>query len=215
VSSSLRRGALAAVTVAFAILPLAACGAGFNAETGLVQPPNASVTVDDIEIQGVNVVLSEEGTAAVSGRIFNRGQEDQTLLAITVAASEEDLELIPAEGEDAVVVPAGGSVGLGGEGNPAAFLSDAAAAGIVAGNAQALVFDLSETGPAELRATVVVAGTDDDAFAYYEPWAPTPPAEPEADPGAEVEVEPDVEVEVETGVDPDAVARSPGPRGGN
>lgn len=177
--SSLRRGALAAATVAFAIVPLAACGAGFDAETNLVTPPNASVEVEDIKIQGVNVIVSEEGQAAVSGRIFNGGGEDQTLLAVVVGDSREEAELIPAEGESRVVIPAGGSIALGGEGNPAAYIADAEAAGIALGNAQAIVFDLSETGPAELNATVVPAGGDDGAFAYYEQWGPTAPPEAE------------------------------------
>lgn len=189
-----------AATVAFTIVPLAACGAGFDAETDLVKPQNASVQVEDISIQSANVVVSEEGQAAVSARIFNEGGQDQTLVSITVPSSGEELELIPAEGENSLVIPAGGSIGLGGEGNPAAFAADAAAAGIAPGNAQALVFDLSESGPAELRATVVPVGSGDDAFAYYKPWGPTPAPEPEA--GTETEVEVEVDSEPGDGAEP-------------
>ncbi|MDT0343337.1 DUF461 domain-containing protein [Streptomyces litchfieldiae] len=202
-SSSLRRGVTAAF-FALSIAALAACGAGHDAETGEIRPDNAAAQVDDIKVQNVNVILADdgEGPGAVSARLFNESAEDQVLEAVRVADSGTAFELTPAEGESRVVVPAHGSVALGGEGNATARLEDPAAADVALGNAQKLVFLLSETGEISLSARVVA---DSDAFGHYEGWGATPtpeaPAEPEppaddeagadpsgeADPGAETE----------------------------
>ncbi|NJP65991.1 DUF461 domain-containing protein [Streptomyces spiramenti] len=181
-SSSLRRGGLAATAV-FTLIPLtAACGAGLNAETNLVQPPNASRQIDDVKIESINVVLSEDGPAAVTGRIFNDSTEPLTLLSITLPDSGEEFELVPVEGESTLEIPAKGSIGLGGEGNAGAFVTDAEGAGVLLGNAQALVFDIQEVGTAELRATVVPMVGVDGAFAHYELWGPDGIAGTEDDP---------------------------------
>ncbi|MEU3558403.1 DUF461 domain-containing protein, partial [Streptomyces fragilis] len=55
-SSSLRRGALAAAAIAFSIASLAACGAGNNAETLQIKPDLADITVGDIKVQNVAVL---------------------------------------------------------------------------------------------------------------------------------------------------------------
>ncbi|SFC24792.1 hypothetical protein [Streptomyces aidingensis] len=179
-SRSLRRGALAA-TLALSIAPLAACGAGYDSGTDSVRPDNAYARTDGIEVQNVNVVIGEaaDGPASVTARIFNDSGADQTLEAILLGTEGGQFELLPPEGESAITVPAGGSVMLGGEGNPAAYVPDASAAGIAAGNAQNLVFLMSESGEAELFARVVPAT---GPFAYYADWGPTePPAEETAE----------------------------------
>ncbi|GAA1896558.1 lipoprotein [Streptomyces sodiiphilus] len=175
-SRSLRRGALAAAIV-LSIAPLtAACGAGFDAQTGGVNPRNATVRVDDIQIQNVNIVMSEEsdGPASVSARLFNDGSEEQTLEAIVLADTGQEIQLVPAEGDSRIVLPPRGSVALGGEGNAAAVIEDAEAAGVALGNAQHLVFDLSESGRAELYARVVPA---DGHWQHYQEWGPSPSPE--------------------------------------
>ncbi|KAB8167027.1 DUF461 domain-containing protein [Streptomyces sp. 3MP-14] len=174
-SSSLRRG-VAAAFFAFPLFALTACAAGHDAETNNVRPDNASAQVDEIKVQSVNVILPEgEDRAGLSARLINNGTEDQTLRAVALADSGQQLELLPAEGETSVTVPAGGSVALGGEGNATAVLTDPEGAEVRLGNAQRLVFVLSETGEVSLSARVVPAS---GAFAYYEAWAP-PPAEEE------------------------------------
>ncbi|GAA3848417.1 DUF461 domain-containing protein [Streptomyces sedi] len=183
-SSSLRRG-VAAAFFAFPLFAATACGAGVDAETNNVRPDNASAHVDDIKVQSVNVILPEgEDRAGLSARLINNGTEDQTLEAVGLGDSGQRLELTPAEGETSVTVPAGGSVALGGEGNATAVVVDTEAAEVRLGNAQQLVFLLSETGEIDLSARVVPAS---GAFVYYEAWAP-PPAEEvpvEEEPGAE------------------------------
>ncbi|GAA2387102.1 lipoprotein [Streptomyces glaucosporus] len=195
-SSSLRRGALAASALALSIAALTACGAGPNAQSLNIQPDNASVTVEDIKVQNVNIITSEDesGPASVSARLFNQGTEDERLESIKISGRE--VELSPAEGDD-LTVPAGGSLILGGENNASALIPDPAAADIHNGEAQEIVFELSSTGKVELRATVVPAT---DAWAEFGPsGAPQPTAEatepgPETSPGTS-EDSPEIEAE--------------------
>ncbi|MBB1244834.1 DUF461 domain-containing protein [Streptomyces durbertensis] len=169
-SSSLRRGVVAATVIALSTLSLGACGAGFNAQTNEVRPSSASVSVDNIKIQNIVVITPEEGEgpAAVTARIFNGGNEDETLRSITVEGAG-DIELTPAEGGE-LVVPAGGSLMLGGEGNASAVVSDPK--DIADGNEQRVTFELSETGKLSTYALVV------PATRQYADWGPTPQASP-------------------------------------
>lgn len=74
-SSSLRRGALAAAAIAFSIASLAACGAGHNAQTLEIKPDNAATSVGDIKVQNAVVItqpdLESTGPAVVSATLFN------------------------------------------------------------------------------------------------------------------------------------------------
>ncbi|PJE97447.1 hypothetical protein CUT44_12250 [Streptomyces carminius] len=158
-SSSLRRGALAATALALSIATLTACGAGPDAQSLTIRPDNASAAVEDLELQNVNIVTSqdgESGRAAVTARIFNGGTEDETLESVTIGGSDTAVELTPAEGGE-LTVPAGGSLALGGEDNATAIVEDVEQAGIRQGDAQSLVFEFESTGRVELRATVVPA----------------------------------------------------------
>ncbi|MGJ5826968.1 copper chaperone PCu(A)C [Streptomyces ossamyceticus] len=171
-SSSLRRGTLAAAALAFSIASLAACSAGSNAQTLQVKPDNAATTVGDIEIQNAIVVTQPDaaakGPAVVSATLFNNSTTDQTLDSVTVDGAGA-AEVTPVKGEGKggkVVVPAGGSVILGGEGNASAVLSDIGSS-VQNGNAQKVTFAFSETGDVSLRAFVVPAEH------YFEKWGPS------------------------------------------
>lgn len=181
-SSSLRRGALAAAAIAFSIASLAACGAGHNAQTLEIKPDNAETTVGDIQIQNAIVItqpdLESTGPAVVSATLFNNGRSDQKLESITVAGTGKSAELKPAEGEKGgnggLTVPAGGSLILGGEGNASAVLPSSREA-IQDGNAQEITFTFSKTGEVSLRAFVVPAER------YFSEWGPSDvPAAPGA-----------------------------------
>ncbi|MEZ3182222.1 copper chaperone PCu(A)C [Streptomyces pimonensis] len=183
-SSSLRRGALAAAAIAFSIASLSACAAGHNAQTLEVQPDNASTTVGDIKIQNAVVItrpdLESTGPAVVSATLFNEGRTDQTLESVTVPGTGKTAELTPAEG-GSLTVPAGGSLILGGEGNAAAVLSSSREA-VRDGNAQKVTFTLSRTGDVSLRAYVFPAEH------FFEEWGPTEAAaapDASAEPSAE------------------------------
>ncbi|WBB58458.1 hypothetical protein O7599_22810 [Streptomyces sp. WMMC500] len=184
-SSSIRRGTLAATALALSLAALTACGAGNNAETLKINPDNARVTAGDIRIQNAVVITPREaeGPAAVSARIFNSGARDQTLDRLTLADNGEELELSGENAQGGVVVPAGGSVMLGGEGNASAVLPDGHDAG--QGTTKKLSFEFSGEGEVRLSAFVVADEGE------YAPWAATEspsPVEtgtssPDAEPG--------------------------------
>ncbi|MEU3550282.1 copper chaperone PCu(A)C [Streptomyces longwoodensis] len=170
-SSSLRRGALAASALAFSIATLAACAAGNNAQTLEIKPDNAAVHVGDIKIQNATVITQPDrestGPAVVAATIFNGSDTDQTLDSVTVEGADKGAQLSPAKGQKGkLVVPAGGSLVLGGQDNASAVLSGSPEA-VQDGNAQKVTFTFSETGEVSLRAFVVPAKS------YFSGWGPT------------------------------------------
>lgn len=176
-SSSLRRGSLAAAAIAFSIAPLAACGAGNNAQTLEVKPDNAATSVGDIKIQNVLVITQPDttstGPAVVSATVFNNGRTPQTLDSVKIGG-DGVAQITPAKGGGKLTIPAGGHVILGGEGNASAALSNPGAA-VKDGNAQPITFTFSKTGDVKLRAFVVPAES------YFTKWGPTTlPAAPGA-----------------------------------
>ncbi|MCX4629133.1 DUF461 domain-containing protein [Streptomyces sp. NBC_01443] len=184
-SRSLRRGALAATAVVFSIASLAACGAGNNAETLQIKPDNAAVTKGDIKIQNALVITKGEkekkGPAAVSATVFNTGDLPQTLDAITLPGGKSKVVLKGAEGAAGkVTVPAGGSVVIGGKGNPSAVIEGGEA--VQNGNAQAVVFQLSKAGDVALEAFVVPGTGMYAGFGPTEAPAAAPGAAPSGSP---------------------------------
>ncbi|MEU2507847.1 DUF461 domain-containing protein [Streptomyces sp. NPDC007863] len=169
-SRSLRRGALAATAIVFSIAALSACGAGNDAQTLGVRPDNAAVTVDDVKIQNAIVITQPtpgvKGPAVVSATVFNNGRAPQTLQSISLPGSNAAVVLKSAKGSGPVVVPAGGSVVIGGEGNATATIADGSEAA-KNGDAQKVVFTLSETGDVSLEAFVV------PSTSYFKDFGPS------------------------------------------
>ncbi|MFF8938750.1 DUF461 domain-containing protein [Streptomyces paradoxus] len=176
-SSSLRRGALAAAVTAFSIASLAACGAGSNAQTLEIKPDNAATSVGDIKIQNAVVItqpdLESTGPAAISATFFNSGRTAETLESITLPGTGKTAQLKPAKG-GSLSIPPGGSLILGGQNNATAMLPSSREA-VQDGNAQKVTFTFSKTGAVSLRALVVPAEH------YFKEWGP---AEVPAAPGA-------------------------------
>ncbi|MEV8534808.1 DUF461 domain-containing protein [Streptomyces sp. NPDC051211] len=174
-SRSLRRGVLAAAAIVLPIGSLAACGAGNDAQTLQIKPDNAAVTKGDIEVQNALVITQGEkdkkGPAVVSATLFNNGDTAQTLDGITLPGGTGTVVLKPATGSGKVTVPAFGSVVLGGKNNASAVIEGGSEA-VKNGDAQKVVFKLSETGDVSLDA-FVIPGTG-----YFESFGPTaaPPA---------------------------------------
>ncbi|NUP17073.1 MAG: DUF461 domain-containing protein [Streptomyces sp.] len=168
-SSSLRRGALAAAAIAFSIASLAACGAGTNAQTLEIKPDNAATTVGDIKVQNAVVITQPDqestGPAVISATLFNNGTSAQTLDTIAVDGGGT-AALSPAKGKGKLTIPAGGSLVLGGKGNATAVLENSSEA-VQDGNAQKVTFSFSKTGDVSLKAFVVPAQS------YFEKWGPT------------------------------------------
>ncbi|MEU9145246.1 DUF461 domain-containing protein [Streptomyces sp. NPDC048349] len=186
-SRSLRRGALAATAVVFSIASLAACGAGNDAQTLQIKPDNAAVTKGEIKIQNALVITQgakdKKGPAAVSATVFNAGTKEQTLDGITLPGGKGKVVLKAATGTGKVVVPAGGSVVLGGQGNASAVIENGAEAA-KDGDVQKVVFQLSSTGDVALDAFVVPAT---GMYAGYGPTVapaagPTPSGSPAGTP---------------------------------
>ncbi|CAL9522120.1 DUF461 domain-containing protein [Streptomyces sp. Tu 3180] len=215
-SSSLRRGALAAAALAFSIASLSACAAGNNAQTLQIEPDNASTTVGDIMVQSATVItqpdLESTGPAVVSATLFNNGRTDQTLESVTLPGTGKTAELTPAEG-GTLTVPAGGSLVLGGEGNASAVLPSSREA-VQDGNAQKVTFTFSETGDVSLRAFVFPAEH------FFKGWGPTevpaapgastePSAESSGEPADEAAGTPDGTGSTESGAPEDGTAEDP------
>jgi copper(I)-binding protein len=183
VSSSLRRGALAAA-IAFSIASLAACGAGSDAQTQEVKPDNAATSVGDIKVQNALVITQPDttstGPAVISATLFNTGTKPQTLDTVSVDGAGT-ATLTPAKGKGKLVVPAGGSIVLGGKGNASAALSSPGDT-VKDGNAQKVTFTFSTTGEVGLRAFVVPAEN------YFTKWGPS--EIPTAAPGASATTSP-------------------------
>ncbi|MEU2601328.1 DUF461 domain-containing protein [Streptomyces hirsutus] len=181
-SSSLRRGAIAAAAIAFSIASLSACAAGNNAQTLQIKPDNAATTVGDISVQNAIVVtqpdLESTGPAVVSATLFNEGRTDQTLESVTLPGTGKTAELTPAKG-GSLTVPAGGRLIIGGEGNASAVLPSSRES-VQDGNAQPVTFTFSETGDVSLRAFVYPAES------FFTDWGPSNiPTEPAAEASAE------------------------------
>ncbi|WP_016910353.1 hypothetical protein [Streptomyces xiaopingdaonensis] len=157
-SSSLRRGTLAASALALSVSVLTACGAGNDAQTLQVKPDNPAATEGPVRIQNVHVVTDSEGSdqAVVNARIFNGSKSDQTLEGISMPGSGSTIRLEPGKGGK-LVVPSGGSLAIGGEDNASALIEDAPGAGIRDGDNQTLSFELSSTGAVKVDASVVPA----------------------------------------------------------
>ncbi|WP_406013856.1 DUF461 domain-containing protein [Streptomyces sp. NBC_00984] len=180
-SRSLRHGALAATAIVFSIASLAACGAGNDAATLKVRPDTAATTIGDISVQNANVVTqperTAEGPAVVAATLFNNGTKAQTLEAVTLPGSSASVQLHAAKGAGPVVVPAGGSVVLGGKGNASAVIENGREAA-QAGNVQPVVFKFSSTGEIPLGVFVV------PATSYFTDSGPSTLPAPKKSPGA-------------------------------
>ncbi|AKJ12355.1 lipoprotein [Streptomyces incarnatus] len=168
-SSSLRRGALAASAIVFSIASLAACGAGNGSQTLEVKPDNAATTVGNIKVQNATVITQPDvkstGPAVISATLFNAGITDETLQSITIPGSTESVKLTPAKG-GSLTVPAHGSLILGGQGNASAEIPSGRQS-VQDGNAQKITFTFSKTGDVSLRAFVV------PATSYFDKWGPS------------------------------------------
>ncbi|WKE71002.1 DUF461 domain-containing protein [Streptomyces sp. WP-1] len=180
-SSSLRRGALAASAIVFSIASLAACGAGNDSQTLEVKPDNAATSVGDIKIQNALVITQPDpkatGPAVVSATLFNSGADDETLQSISVPGTGDTVKLTPAKG-GSLTVPAHGSLILGGPDNASAEIPGGHQS-VQDGNAQPVTFTFSKAGAVSLRAFVV------PATSYFDKWGPSKvPAAPTGSPAA-------------------------------
>jgi hypothetical protein len=181
VSRSLRRGGLAAIA-AIAIASLSACAAGNTAETLEVKPDTASATLGtSLLLNNIVVVTGAEasgehtGPASVTVNISNTGTTDATLKTVTVGTGTASLTDAAGASVDKLVIPAGGSVLLGGPGAPAARV---ASTSLQVGGFAPTAFafgEPGESGKVEAQASVY---SDSGIYKGFGPKAPA------ASPGA-------------------------------
>lgn len=168
-SSSLRRGALAASALAFSIAALAGCAAGSKSQTLQVKPDNAATSVGDLKVQNATVItqpdLESDGPAVISATIFNTGTTPQTLQSLVVPGTGKTAKLSPAKGGSLSIEP-GGVLIIGGKNNASAVLPSSRES-VQDGNAQKITFTFSKTGDVSLRAFVVPAKS------YFAEWGPS------------------------------------------
>jgi len=177
VSRSYRSGALAAV-LALSIAPLAACGAGMDAQTQQVKPDTVMAASDNISVQNAVIITdpAQAGPAAITARIFNNGQSAQQLTAISVPALNQPVQLTDTNGKTgSLTIPAGGTIALGGPGNPTAIVQNSQSV-IKDGNVQNVVFTFSSAGQISLAPTVVPALHYFQGYGPASSAMPTPPS---------------------------------------
>ncbi|MFI9721322.1 DUF461 domain-containing protein [Streptomyces sp. NPDC052396] len=167
-SSSLRRGALAATALVLSIATLSACAAGNDSQTLEVKPDNAATAVGDIKLQNMTVITQPDmgaGPAVITGQVFNNGKDAQELQSIKVVGQGTTIKLSPAQGSGPLMVPAHGSVLLGGKGNASAVLPDRQ--GLNDGGQVQLAFGFKTTGEVRISAFVYPAKS------YFKEWGPS------------------------------------------
>ncbi|MFR9675967.1 DUF461 domain-containing protein [Streptomyces sp. TR06-5] len=180
-SSSLRRGALAATALAVCTATLTACGAGHSSATLQVSADNPGKQVGDIEVRAVNLITSEdgEGPLGLSARIFNNGDKAEKVEAVSIRGVSGRVKLSPPEDGKGLAVPADGVLAFGGKGNASA--SAPAPGSVKPGAMQRVTFVLSRTGRITLRAAVVPA--DHDGYPDFGPsTVPAPSGVPTGNP---------------------------------
>ncbi|MCX4748235.1 DUF461 domain-containing protein [Kitasatospora sp. NBC_01287] len=161
-SRSLRRGGTAAIVLALAAVSLSACSAGSSAETAQIKPdtPATSLGADlklnaIVVVVGANQVSGQPGPANLSVNISNTGSSPETLTGVTVAgtsATFDDASGTPLPG--GIVVPAGGAVAVGGNGQATAQFSSLT---VTAGSFTPASFSFSSAGKVDTTALVTPA----------------------------------------------------------
>ncbi|MEW1907085.1 DUF461 domain-containing protein [Kitasatospora sp. NPDC085895] len=180
-SRSLRRGAVAAIVLA-AVLPLSACAAGNQAETLQIKPDNAATSVgQNLRLNNVLLVTAkgassdEAGPVNLTVNIANTGSAPEVLQSVSVEGAG-NATFTDAKGAEVseITIPAGGSVLIGGEGQPAVHLSSAK---LPLGGYADTDFTFKTAGKVGLPVGVVPA---EGLYASFGPKAPEVSAKPSA-----------------------------------
>ncbi|MEV7182828.1 DUF461 domain-containing protein [Kitasatospora sp. NPDC093102] len=176
-SRSLRRGSIAAIA-AIAIASLSSCAAGNTPDTLQIKPDNAAATVGtNLRLNNI-VVVTGEGTAGnytgpanVVVNIANTADTPAELKSVTVgngaAATFTDAAGAPLS---SIVVPAGGSVAIGGQGNPSATVASAT---VSVGGFAPTVFTFKDGQKVEAQAGVS-PDSGENGRGLYKGFGPTP-----------------------------------------
>ncbi|MEV7603345.1 DUF461 domain-containing protein [Kitasatospora sp. NPDC089797] len=177
-SRSLRRGSIAAIA-AIAIASLSSCAAGNTPDTLQIKPDNAAATLGTnlrlnniVIVTGVGTSGDYTGPANVVVNISNTATTPAELQSITVGnGATASFADAAGAAQPTIVIPAGGSVAIGGQGNPSASLSSAA---VHVGGYAATTFTFKDGQKVETQAGV----SPDSDKGLYKGYGPTPAAVP-------------------------------------
>ncbi|MEE1786796.1 DUF461 domain-containing protein [Streptomyces sp. SP17BM10] len=177
-SRSLRRGSIAALAV-LAIASLSSCAAGDKPDTLQIKPDSAAATLGtNVRLNNIVVVTGTDtsgdttGPANVTVNISNTGPAPVELQSLTVGSSAATFADAAGAPLTSIVVPAGGAVLLGGDGNPSAKL---ASVGVTVGGLVPTTFAFKDGQKVDVQ-----AGVSPDK-GIYKGFGPT--ASPVAVPG--------------------------------
>ncbi|WP_030244334.1 hypothetical protein [Streptomyces sp. NRRL S-350] len=178
-SRSLRRGSIAAIA-AIAIASLSSCAAGNAPDTLQIKPDNAAATLGaNLRLNNI-VVVTGEGTAGdytgpanVVVNVANTATIPAELQSITVGngatATFTDAAGAPLS---SIVIPAGGAVAIGGQGNPSASVSSAS---VFVGGFVTTTFTFKDGRKVDAQAGVN-PDAGENGRGLYKGFGPTPAA---------------------------------------
>ncbi|MFJ7245741.1 DUF461 domain-containing protein [Kitasatospora sp. NPDC098652] len=176
-SRSLRRGSIAAIA-ALAIASLSSCAASNTPDTLQIKPDNAAATLGTnlrlnniVIVTGVGTSGDYTGPANVVVNISNTATTPAELQSITVGNASATLADAAGAPQSSIVIPAGSSVAIGGQGNPSASLS---AAAVHIGGFANTTFAFKDGQKVDAQAGV----SPDSDKGLYKGFGPTPAAVP-------------------------------------
>ncbi|MFG2903840.1 DUF461 domain-containing protein [Kitasatospora sp. NPDC048286] len=175
-SRSLRRGSIAAIA-AIAIASLSSCAAGNTPDTLQIKPDNAAATVGThlrlnniVVVTGEGAVGDHTGPANVVVNIANTADIPAELQSVTVGGAATTFADAAGAPLSSIVIPAGGAVAIGGQGNPTAT---AASATVPVGGFAPTVFTFKDGQKVEAQASVS-PDSGEHGHGLYQGYGPTP-----------------------------------------
>ncbi|MFD7454648.1 DUF461 domain-containing protein [Kitasatospora sp. NPDC059827] len=176
-SRSLRRGSIAAIA-ALAIASLSSCAASNTPDTLQIKPDNAAATLGtNLRLNNIVIVTGAgtsgdyTGPANVVVNISNTATTPAELQSITVGNASATFADAAGAPQPTIVIPAGSSVAIGGQGNPSASVS---AAAVHIGGFANTTFAFKDGQKVDVQAGV----SPDSDKNLYKGFGPTPAAAP-------------------------------------
>ncbi|MFI6153133.1 DUF461 domain-containing protein [Kitasatospora sp. NPDC051170] len=184
-SRSLRRGSIA-VVAAIAIASLSSCAAGNAPDTLQIKPDNAAATIGtNLRLNNIVVVTPGKaagdytGPASVVVNIANTGTTAAELKTVVLGGGNATFTDASGASVPSIVIPAGGSVAIGGKGNPSATVSSA---NVKVGGFAKTAFGIQEGKEGQVRTVTAEAGVTPDSDLrnkdIYSGYGPSPSASP-------------------------------------
>ncbi|WP_031069383.1 hypothetical protein [Streptomyces sp. NRRL WC-3742] len=188
-SRSLRRGSIAAVA-AIAIASLSSCAAGNAPDTLQIKPDNAAATIGtNLRLNNIVVVTPGKATGDYTGpasvivNIANTGTGAAELKTVVLGGGNATFTDASGASVPSIVIPAGGSVAIGGKGNPSATVSSA---NVKVGGFAKTAFGIQEGKDGQIQTVTAEAGVTPDSDLrnkdIYSGYGPSPSASPAAVP---------------------------------